>query len=360
MPLIAYIGLPRQGKTYEVVTTVIYKSLSQGRRVVSNIAGLDRDAMLAHFESKGGNPGLFGELVQVTHDDVMKPHFWRTDRDRVEGVEAFIQPGDVLALDEIWRFWSGFGLKSEEGEKRPARVMNFFRMHGQFSHPVTGYICEVALITQDLNDIHRSVKGIVDQTFMMTKLTSVGMSNRYRVDIFEKTKINRRPLRSLQRSYEPELFSFYKSHSQRQDGDAEAVEERPDDRGNLLKGALFKIIIPVGLLVGAVAVWTVIQFFKPKQESKPVDTSQPVQSSPAVVSHAKSSIDESDEWRVVGWILSGDTKVIVERHGKTRTLLPPVYKLTGLTLETFLPSGEAVTPWTGGNNRRGIIEQATP
>ncbi len=359
MPLKAYIGRPRHGKTYEVVTVVIYISLSQGRRVVSNIAGLNRSAMLERFLKNGGDPDKFGELVMVTHDEVKNPLFWRTDADRDKGVDSFIQPGDVLALDEIWRFWSGFGLRSDDGDKRPERVMNFFRMHGHFTHPTTGYCCEIALITQDLNDIHRSIKGIIDQTFLMTKLTAIGSSKRYRVDIYEKTKVTRAPLRQLQRSYNPEYFEFYNSHSQRKEGDADAIEENPDDRGNLLKGALFKIVIPLALVVGCFAVWTVVQFFRPKElQTVKVSTSETATVAPVAVSPAKNTIDESERWRVIGWF-DQPMRVILSDGNRTRIIQPPDFRLAGLDIETFLPNGEAVTAWTG-SRKAGIIEGAQP
>lgn len=167
--------------------------------------------------------------------------------------------------------------------------------------------------------------------------------------------VNRRPLRQLQRSYNPDFFCWYKSHSQQDEGDAAAIESNPDDRGNLLKGALFKFIIPVGLVIGVFAVWTVYKFFQPKEPAKPVESPPQAVTSAPSVSHAKPSVDESENWRVVGWIVGTETKVIIERDGKTRSINPPAYKLTGLTLETFLPNGEAVAPWTGGAKRNGLM-----
>lgn len=359
MPLKAYIGLPRQGKTYEVVTVVIYNALCQGRRVVSNIAGLNREAMLDRFIKDGGSPESFGELVSVPHEKVLDPLFWRTDKDREQGVDSFIQPGDLLALDEIWRFWSGFALKDDDGNKRPARVMNFFRMHGHFTHPVSGLCCEVALITQDLLDIHRSVRGIVDQTYVMTKLTAIGSTKRYRVDIFEKISIRRAPLRQLQRSYNPDYYCFYKSHSQHQEGDAEPIEDNPDQRGNLLKGALFRIVLPIGAVVFIFAFYVVYSFFNPKPLEKGVPTA--AKSSNAVqAQQARPADNESPRWRVVGWINTGSMRVVLSDGAHRRIIAPPNWKMGGMDVETFLPSGEAVTPWTGGARGGGLFDHKEP
>ncbi|ENT7525242.1 TPA: zonular occludens toxin domain-containing protein, partial [Escherichia coli] len=43
MAISAYVGVPGSGKTYEVVCNVIIPAVSSGRRVVTNIYGLNAD-----------------------------------------------------------------------------------------------------------------------------------------------------------------------------------------------------------------------------------------------------------------------------------------------------------------------------
>lgn len=354
MSIKAYVGIMGSGKTYEVVSVVIYNALKRGRRVVSNIAGLDFELMKASMLEEGVEEARIGELVCIPHEKVLDPLFWRTDHDEEDSVEAFIQPGDLVALDEIWRFWNGLGLKSEDGkDKRPERVMNFIRMHRQMTHPETGVSCDLAIITQDPADIHRSVRGVVEETYQMTKLTAIGSSTRYRVDCFQKTRTSRRPLTSHQRTYDPAKFGFYKSHSQKKDGDADAVEENIDGRGNILKGALFKIVLPIGLLVFLGAVYGVTSFFRPKAPASDKASIQADGKGPAgqggAVSPAKVAADVSDEWRAAGYLVtSAGVRVLVKDGRRLRVLdNPPSYRLLGGEVETFLPSGEAVTGWSG-------------
>jgi len=389
MSIKAYVGRMGSGKTYEVVSEIIVKALARGRRVVSNIAGLDIEAIKGLLVDSGIPESQIGELIQIDHERVLDPYFWRSDapieapalepvktfvwgkaRQRV-AIEAqlqavavpedyFIQPGDLVALDEIWRFWGGFATKDGDGNKRPASVMNFFRMHRHFTHPQTGVSCDVALITQDVMDLSRSVRAVIEETYYMEKLTAIGSTKRYRVDIFQGGKTSGKPLRQLQRSYDPRFFPLYSSHSQKKEGDADAVEENIDQRGNILKGALFKVVLPVGLIVACFAVYTVWSFFNPKaKDSKDnkaaAGQTRPGATQPASVSHAKSGPDLAEDWRVIGYYQTGADVVMVLNNGqRVRSLRGAPGKIAGLSMEVILPTGEAATDWTG-NKAGGLI-----
>ena len=40
MAILAYVGIPGSGKSYEVVSSVILEHFKKGRRIVSNIVGV--------------------------------------------------------------------------------------------------------------------------------------------------------------------------------------------------------------------------------------------------------------------------------------------------------------------------------
>lgn len=366
MSIKAYVGRMGSGKSYEVVSHVILSALRSGRRVLSNIAGLNYQAMVDYLVSEGVDKSEIGELVIVDHAQVMQANFWRTDKDAQQGIDATIQPGDLVALDEVWRFWSGFGTKGDDGQKRPDRVMNFFRMHRHFPHPKTGVTCDVALITQDIMDLSRQIRAVVEETFRMEKLTALGSTKRYRVDIFQGGKVTRSPMRQLQRSYDPRFFPMYSSHSQAGEGDAKAREENIDKRGNILQGALFKFVIPAMVLVMALSVWFVWGFFHPSQKPKeqaqakeaqaPKDQKTPPAPAP---DKAKPESVTDDSWRIVGVIRSASGMLVHLSNGKASryVLNPPVFKVSPLTYELQMPNGEFVTSWaTVGAHDEGLIK----
>lgn len=48
MAITAYIGVPGSGKSYEVVKSVIIPAVASGRRIVSNIYGLNHEAIIQY------------------------------------------------------------------------------------------------------------------------------------------------------------------------------------------------------------------------------------------------------------------------------------------------------------------------
>lgn len=366
MTIKLYTGRMGSGKTYEVVSEVILGAVRRGRRVVSNIAGLDVAAMHALLIAEGVPEDKLGSVVMFAHDEVTKPNFWRTDSSGASEADSFIQPGDLLALDEIWRFWSGLGKTDGEGKKRPPSVMNFFRMHRHFIHEQTGVACDVALITQDVMDLSRDVRSVVEETYYMEKLTAVGSTKRYRVDIYQAGRIRGKPLRSIQRSYDPKYFPLYSSHSQKKEGGADAVEENIDKRGNVLSGWFFKILLPLLIPLLALCAWGIWSFFHPADKTKPAQTSTANSEGAAKADSVPAKKPDeppiADRWKVVGWYETGGTvRVTLSDGAMTRVLLSPdKLKISGSSIEVGLPEGGFATSWTGGRSARSGPLRSVP
>lgn len=356
MPIKAYVGLPRHGKSYEVVTEAILPALRQGRRVVSNIAGLNQDAFNSILFAEGFSSDKIGQIVHIEHDEVLKPNFFRTDEDEKNGVETFVQPGDLIALDEIWRYWKKRGAV-------PDRHMNFFRMHGHFTHAVTGYTCEVCLITQSVKDINENIKEVVAETFQMVKNTKLGSDKSYIVHIFQRGSTAKGDyIRTLPpRFYNAKFFGLYKSHSQRKEGDAVAQEKNPDSRGNILHGGFFKILIPLMLVLILPSGYFVYRFFKPVSVEAFPAVAVPAVAAGAVAgvsAHSSRPVVDST-WRVVGHYFKNEVIVFIvaDGEGQMRQLYnPPKFQILGMGSSVELPEGGFATSWASvGHSKRGLL-----
>lgn len=348
MAINAYTGLMGSGKSYEVVENVILPALLVGRRVVTNVANLQQDDIFAYLVEKfDAKLDKLGQIVQITNDDIEKPDFFPEEVKAGEvALPSIVLPGDLVVVDECWRWWAA-------GAKISAAHMTFFRMHRHFVNPETKNTCDMVLVVQDISDLDRKLKVVVENTYRMSKHKALGSSKRYRVDIFTSYKTTRAPYRSLQRKYNKDIFALYQSYSQ--GGEHGGKEVAIDGRANIFKGALFRIVLPLFVLVFALCFWWLWKFFNP---SKPV--AKPgvaaTQSASAASVKALPSQNPDSDWKVLGDYRFGNSHyVVISRAGRSRTLINPRgFFFDGLRAYGSL-DGNILANYTGSEERMGLM-----
>jgi zona occludens toxin len=242
MAIIVYTGVMGSGKTYEAVSTAALTALRQGRRVVTNISGFNYEAIREHLgEFKDGSHLDPDRVLVVNSSRITEPYFFY-DPDVVH--DSVVKPGDLVLIDEVWAFW-GTGLKlSTEHQK-------FFRMHRHYSEIGTGTSCDLVIMIQDLGSLHRFIRGVVQSTFKFSKMVTLGLTSRYRVEVYEGNKQSRATLVSANvNKYDKKIFPLYKSY----DG-ADGKEKSVDDRQNLFANKWFLAVFAVALVVLIWAGW---------------------------------------------------------------------------------------------------------
>lgn len=325
-----YVGLPRSGKSYEVVSNVILASIEQGRSVISNIAGLDQQAMYDFLIAEGRDPSSFGRLITVTEEQILSEDFWLTDKDDTQEQQEkkFIKAGMLLALDEIWRFFP-------TDQKVPKYVLNFFRMHGHFVNQENGLTCEIALISQAVIDLHRQIKATVMTTILMEKCTDLGIDSMYTVKIYSKTKCTGKPLNSYgPLKYNPKYFPLYTSNSKNQSG-IKPREIRTEKRNSIWKSKLMVLGMPLAFVMLFGGVYGASKFFNPETHKLKVSDnandsqapkSQEVQTvqSVAVVPNQSVNSQPSRVWRVSGLfgVPPNEKALLVNSIGQSRIVIP--------------------------------------
>src|SRR5471032_2636683 len=159
MPINAYTGLMGSGKSYECVSSVIMQAIMKGRRVVTNVDGIDGEAIRAFIhEEKGIAIDLLGTVVHCKNDDVAKANFLPHGTE----VDTFVKPGDIVCIDDAWRFW---GADSKILKEHAI----FFREHRHYVDAETKVSCDLVLMVQDSSDLHRTLKVVVELSFRTTK-----------------------------------------------------------------------------------------------------------------------------------------------------------------------------------------------
>lgn len=339
MSINCYSGLQGSGKSYEVVSSIIVPAVASGRRVVTNIRGIDSDAIRAYcvekFDSELDN---LGYVLFVTDDEVRKPDFFPTEKTHEEReAKCPVLPGDLVAIDEAYKIWGS-------DCKIPNEHRVFFREHRHYQHPITGVTCDMVLMTQDISDIHRVLKVVLETTFKTHKAKGVGLNNTYTITMWEGYKQTSKAIvKDWTQNYKPEFFPLYKSYA----GDGSAKETASDKRQNILGDKKFILKISIFIVVLIFICYRIFSFWwgkvHPEELKKAIAGSPSSTASPAVIQPPAFSPD----WRIAGVvILNGQRLVIVT--GATASRLEDAVMYTGEGLrQSGTVDGQKVTRYSG-------------
>lgn len=236
MAIFAYVGLPGSGKSHTVVEHQILPALRAKRRVVTNVP-MHMDKVSVDF------PGA--ELVELPLDKVMADP---------GAIYDYVTPGSVLVLDEVWRIFPA----GDKANKVPEPYRKLLAEHRHMVN-AKGQSCQIVLVTQDLGQISRFARLLVEQTFRTVKLTTVGLNGQYRLDIFRGPVEGPNPPearkdRQIFGRYHEGVWRYYKSHTMSQATEAGADERPMDKRGNILRSPF---LAACALLCVAGAFWVV-------------------------------------------------------------------------------------------------------
>lgn len=290
MSISAYTGLPGSGKSYEVVNSVILAAILKGRVVWTNIP----------CKIDG---------VRIIEGDEAKGHWYLN-----------APPGSLCVVDECWRYWPA-GMKADS---IPEEHRSWFAEHRH--RTLDGVEADIVLVTQDLSQVARFVRDLIDQTFRMRKLNAIGLSSRYRVDAYRGAVTGQRPPESQFisgqiRKYKREGFARYRSHTQGEAAKAMTV----DGRASALRRPAIMILplVLVGLLFAPQALRAVFGTVTGSHEAEPVAVasgatdSAPEPPAPAPVAPPAPAVPsgpvESSEWTLLG--------IVVRQDGTGRALL---------------------------------------
>lgn len=257
--IVFHEGLPRSGKSYEACVYHILPALKQGRRVVTNIEGINHEK----FAELSGLPLPVVKmlLVEVYHGDA------RTLDERFEKQRSSIlkESGkdSLVVIDEIQNlFPSG-------REKLSDDWMRYISEHGHDG-------LDIVLMGQDRRDCHVVWRRRVQRVITFTKQTAIGRDGNYTWAAYEATRPEVfKKISSGSRSYDSQFFGLYKSHT---DGTSNK-DVYADDRINIFKTPQFRYGIPAALMVAGYAVWFLVGFFTPDAELSQQANSRAVQSS---------------------------------------------------------------------------------
>lgn len=346
MPINVYTGLMRSGKSYEVVSEVIVPAVAAGRRVVTNVDGISNDLIREFIvESKNIPLDRLGTVVHCDNQDVFKDDFFPYYDDTKNVVlDTLVQPGDLVCIDEAWRFWG-------TDQKINKHHRSFFLEHGHFVHPETFVSCDLVLMIQDMGTLHRSVKAVVAFSFRTHKKIALGMGNTYSVNMWEGSKMAKAGLiGSWVRRYKKEIFPLYSSFK----GGVQGKLVNTDKRQNTLNNPKLWIIVGVAIVGGYFAFKNIYKFFNRGTPNAVVSKVTSSASGSVVDSEVKKknpsseAEDISETWRVVGRFTANDKYwvVVSDNAGRLRFESPSMFREKGLAVSGKI-DGNKVSTWSG-------------
>ena len=362
MAITAYCGVMGSGKSYEVVSGPVLDAVVAGRRVITNVDGISEDAIHAYVHEKRGVPvARLGPIVHVRTDDLKRDGFFPVEVESGQGasvVPGFVQAGDLVVVDEAWKLWA-------TSEKVTKEHMSFFRMHRHFVHAETGVACDVILMIQSISDLHRSIRAVVELSFRMVKLKSLGLSKGYRVEMYETGKQTRSTLTgTFVRKYNSEIFPLYKSYAGQGGAGREAVV---DKRQNVLARPTLWVLIAGLVCVGVAGLWWTWGFFHgvgvpgthsaSKKAASSGDAASGAAGSGAGASASSSPAGASISsiWRVAGsYVADGrGWVVLVDGSNRLRVASPSAFVGDGVS-RVGVVDGERVSAWSGSEPAKGL------
>ncbi|ODP33322.1 zonular occludens toxin domain-containing protein [Pandoraea sp. ISTKB] len=358
MAINCYTGLQGSGKSYEVVGGPIVEAIRAGRRVVTNIDGVNEEKIRAFIVNRSSSRRSFwkrkaepielgdlGSITLVTNERIRQPMFF-PDEEKGHW-DTVVQPGDLVAVDEAWRIWgTSQGKLSDEH-------MQFFRMHRHYVHSTTGVACDVVLMTQDISGLHKDLRYVIELSFKMIKLKAIGLRSGYRVemyDTYKQTKLHRTG--QFNRFYRSEIFELYKSYS-----GAAGKEVTVDKRQNVLANKTLWAVALLLLISTSIAIRSLWAFFHPKQKTADAQLAaappEPASKQVTLPSRVKAQVDQivSNQWRIVGGFQSNGSQWVVlsDSGGRLRLESPSVFQNDGIARIGSV-DGERVTTWSGANS----------
>lgn len=317
MAITAFTGPPGSGKSHALVKDVILPAIMVGRRVLSNIDGLDADAVRAYCLERVEDASELGELVAFHGDDARKPGFW-PDEDTPDA-GTFVKGGDLVVFDE----WA-LSFPRRGAWPDGCNVEAFLRWHRHLNG-ADGTATDVAIGTQLATDVHQNVRGLIVKSYKFRKLTALGAQGQYTWQLFEgHLQPKGGHYRTGTGTYDKAVFPLYASSAAAKEG--KHVELRTNKKESIWSGwgAWAAIGAPVVLIVGgSVALWSV--FAGEADATVPAPPPGYQAGAPgASPGQAVPAPQPTSPWRIVGQIDAeqGARVIVANDKGSVRMLMP--------------------------------------
>lgn len=333
MAITFFGGPPGAGKSYALVEQVIVPSVLAGRRVLTNVAGVNPDKVHDYCAARVQDPDMLGEVVLFDGNAATQPQFFPTEA--ISDEHTFVKGGDLIVFDEWRLYWPRRGkLPSEDLEP-------FLRWHRHLCDK-DGVACDVAIASQLPTDVHQDFRGLIERSYKFKKLKAVGLSKAYAWDVYEgHLQPKGGAYDKGNGTYKDEITALYSSYAVA----GNATELQTDKRASIIKGSLVWMGCG-GLLVFVVSVYFVYRFFTTGagMAEQPPPTVQPPPVPGVGYSALQAPPAPSTKARIVGHMLGdqGVRVIVSDKNGAIRFVSPDGFEFDGERPVAGMLDGERI------------------
>jgi zona occludens toxin (predicted ATPase) len=189
--IIGFTGTPGSGKTYEAVKKIL-DNLRMGRVVYTNIDGIFDPECVEMIKS-------YCNLSDLAFTRLLRP----IESDQIENFWMHIEPGALIVLDEIHKWFSNRDWQAEKN-KQFGYWASTHRHHGY----------DVVLITQNIERVDAAIRSLLEWNYVFRKVNFLGSAIKrfYLCYAYGGDDTNGKPLSTSKRAYNPAIFRCYKSY----------------------------------------------------------------------------------------------------------------------------------------------------
>lgn len=221
--ILFYEGTPGSGKTYDIVVKIV-ANLAKGRKVYTNIDGLDDVACLEmiKFKAKMDDFDIKEKLVHFTTEQAK--NFW-----------DYLEPGCMVVIDEAHKIFNARDWQSKENRKC-ADWCSTARHEG----------IEAVFVTQKIEKVDSQIRSLTEWTYRYKKINFMGsLINKSYLCFAYAGDDTTTPISKKAGRYNKEYFRCYKSYAGK-----DIKELDIQTHANILKHPIF-FMIPIALLATA-------------------------------------------------------------------------------------------------------------
>jgi zona occludens toxin len=169
--------------------------------------------------------------------------------------------GALVVVDECPQYWG------TDRQLHPAHLL-FFREHRHIC-AADGTACDLVLISQTVDAIHRSLRGLAQFQMDFRKLAALGLSSKYSMVTYEGARTRQFKKHVLGRangSYDKRIFPLYQSFASKH-----GKILQTDKRLTIWSNKLFWVVVVIAPVLFCGSLWMLYhQFFAPKSVAAPV------------------------------------------------------------------------------------------